>query len=305
MQRYVLKRLIQGIIALLALAVVVFILVRLSGDPLDMMLPMGATEADRLHLEQSLGLDQPYHVQFYLFITNALKGDFGESIRFADSASDLFFTAFPNTLILLVLAFSLALSIAIPLGVLAAVKRGTIFDRLARGFAVVGMATPTFWLGLVLIQIFAVQLGILPVSRMGGPLHYIMPTMTLGFFLVAGMMRLLRSGMLDVLDSEYVKLARIKGVKESTVVWRHALRNALTTLISFVGVYFAYLITGAIVVETVFAWPGVGRLVYQGVIYRDFPLVQCILILKGVFIISINILVDIIYAYLDPRIRYQ
>ncbi len=212
---------------------------------------------------------------------------------------------FPNTLILLVLAFGLALTIAIPLGVLAAVKRGTVFDMSARGFAVVGMATPTFWMGLVLIQIFAVQLGILPVARMGGPLHYIMPVMTLGFFLVAGMMRLLRSSMLDVLDSEYIKLARIKGVKESIVVWRHAFRNSLITLVSFVGVYFAYLISGAIVVETVFAWPGVGRLVYQGVMYRDFPLVQCIVILKGVFIILVNILVDISYAYLDPRIRYQ
>ncbi len=305
MQTYVLKRIIQGIVALMALAITVFILVRLSGDPLDMMLPVGASEADRLHLEQALGLDQPYHVQFYLFIVNALKGDFGESIRFASPASELFFEAFPNTLILLVLAFSLALLIAIPLGVLAAVKRDTIFDRLARGLAVVGMATPTFWMGLVLIQIFAVQLRILPVSRMGGPLHYIMPTMTLGFFLVAGMMRLLRSAMLDVLDSEYIKLARIKGVKESTVIWRHAFRNALITLVSFVGVYFAYLITGAIVVESIFAWPGVGRLVYQGVMYRDFPLVQCILILKGVFIISINIVIDIVYAYLDPRIRYR
>jgi peptide/nickel transport system permease protein len=265
MQRYVLRRFIQGIVALMALAVTVFILVRLSGDPLDMMLPVGASDADRLHLERALGLDRPYHVQFYLFIVNALKGDFGESIRFANPASELFFEALPNTLILLVLAFSLALSIAIPLGVIAAVKRDTIFDRLARGLAVLGMATPTFWMG----------------------------------------MRLLRSAMLDVLDSEYIKLARIKGVKESAVIWRHALRNALITLVSFVGVYFAYLITGAIVVESIFAWPGVGRLVYQGVLYRDFPLVQCILILKGVFIILFNIVIDIVYAYLDPRIRYQ
>lgn len=305
MQRYVIKRLLQGIVTVLVVAVVVFVLVRATGDPLDMMLPVGATDADREHLAQALGLDRPYHVQFYLFIVNALQGDFGESIRFGSPASELFFEAFPNTLILLVLAFGLALSIAIPLGVLSSVKRDSIFDKLAKGLAVMGMATPTFWLGLVLIQIFAVQLGILPVSRMGGPDHYILPTMTLGFFLVAGMMRLLRSGMLDVLDSEYIKLARVKGVKERAVIWRHALRNGLIPLISFVGVYFAYLITGAIVVETVFAWPGVGRLAYQGVIYRDFPLVQCILILKSVFIITINLGVDIIYAYLDPRIRYQ
>lgn len=299
------KRLFEGLIALFALAIVVFVLVRLTGDPLDMMLPVGATDVDRMHLQKALGLDRPYYEQFFIYLLNGFKGDFGTSIRFGRSASDLFFAAFPNTLILIVLAFTLALTIAIPLGVFAAVRRDTFLDKLSNGMAVLGMATPTFWLGLVLIQVFSVKLGVLPVSRMGGPLHYILPTVTLGFFLVAGMMRLLRSSMLDVLDSEYIKLARIKGATEHVVVWRHALRNALVPLVSFVGVYFAYLITGAIVVETVFAWPGVGRLAYQGVVYRDFPLVQCILILKGVFIIAINLAVDIVYAYLDPRIRYQ
>jgi peptide/nickel transport system permease protein len=194
--------------------------------------------------------------------------------------------------------------IALPLGVLAAVKRGTPLDRITQAFAVMGMAAPAFWVGLVLMQVISVQLGLLPVSGMGGPKHYILPAFTLGVFLVAGYVRLLRSGMLDVLDSEYVKLARIKGLSERVVVWKHAFRNALIPVLSFGGVYFAILIGGAIIVETVFTWPGVGRLTYEAVINRDYPVLQAAVLLQASFIMVLNIVVDILYAYIDPRIRY-
>ena len=191
----------------------------------------------------------------------------------------------------------------IPLGVVAALNRGNIVDRAAGALAVLGIATPSFWLGVVLIFVFSVELGWLPSGRMGGPDHYVLPVITLGSFLIAGFMRLVRSSMLDVMGSEFVKLARIKGLSEGVVIWKHCLRNALIPVLTLWGVFVGNLITGAIIVETVFAWPGVGRLTYEAVIYRDFPLLQAIIILKSMLILAINLTVDILYAYVDPRIR--
>ena len=197
----------------------------------------------------------------------------------------------------------IALLLAIPLGIASAIYRGGFLDRISSGVAVLGIATPNFWLGILMIYFFSVQLGWLPSGRMGGPANYVMPTITLGTFFVAGFMRLIRSSMLEILDSEFVKMARIKGLDESRVIWKHCLRNALIPVLSLWGVFMGGLITGAIVTETVFAWPGIGRLTYEAVIFRDFPLLQAVIIMDAVLIVFINLVVDILYAYVDPRIR--
>ena len=304
MQRYILLRLLQGAVLLVVLAFVVFALARLTGNPADLLLREDATAEDRAHLLRALGLDRPTHEQLAIFLRGAIQGDLGQSIRYRRPAVEIFFERLPNTLTLVPLALLGAVVIAIPLGMLAAVRRGTWIDRIASGFAVLGIATPSFWLGIVLIYVFSIQLGWLPSARMGGPAHYVLPAITLGAFLVAGMMRLVRSSVLEVLDSEFVKLARIKGLSQTVVLWKHCLRNALIPVVTLFGVFFALLVTGAIVTETVFAWPGVGRLTYEAVIFRDYPLLQAVILLKAVIVLGVNLVVDILYAYLDPRVRY-
>ena len=304
MQRFILRRLAQSVLLLFVLALIIFALARVSGNPADLLLREDATQEDRAHLLRALGLDRPVHEQLYLFLSGALRGDLGESIRYRKPAAEVFFERLPNTLQLLPLAMVGAIVVAIPLGVLAAVHRGTIVDRISGAVAVLGLATPSFWLGIVLIYVFSIKLGVLPSSRMGGPSHYVLPAITLGLFLVAGMMRLVRSSLLEVMGSEFVKLARLKGLSQTVVIWKHCLRNALIPVTTLFGVYFALLITGAIVTETVFAWPGVGRLTYEAVIFRDYPLLQAVILLKAVIVLGVNLFVDILYAYLDPRVRY-
>ncbi len=304
MVRYVLNRFLQGIISLFILTIVVFILARVTGNPVDLLLPPEATLEDREIMMRQLGLDKPYPVQFYEFITSVVRGDLGESIRFGRPCFELVMERFPNTLRLIGVAFVFALAVAIPLGVVAGSHQGSLIDSAARLMAVVGIAAPSFWLGLVLMQIFAVQLEILPAARMGGINHYILPGITLSAFLIAGMTRLLRSSMVEVMDSEFVKLARIKGVSTRMVVWKHCLRNSLIPVLTFAGMYVAILIGGAVITESIFAWPGVGRLAYEGIIYRDYPLVQAVVLMKGALIIFVNFCVDVLYLYVDPRIRY-
>ena len=303
MKRYIVQRLLQGVVLLFMVAAIVFFLGRLTGNPVDLMLPEGSTPEDRITLIKALGLDGPLYQQFLIFIGNALNGDLGTSIRMREPTVDVFFSRLPNTLAIIPWAIVFAVAVGIPLGVVAALNRGNIVDRAAGALAVLGIATPSFWLGVVLIFVFSVELGWLPSGRMGGPDHYVLPVITLGSFLIAGFMRLVRSSMLDVMGSEFVKLARIKGLNEGVVIWKHCLRNALIPVLTLWGVFVGNLITGAIIVETVFAWPGVGRLTYEAVIYRDFPLLQAIIILKSMLILAINLTVDILYAYVDPRIR--
>ena len=303
MKRYIVQRLLQGVVLLFMVAAIVFFLGRLTGNPVDLMLPEGSTPEDRITLIKALGLDGPLWQQFLIFIGNALNGDLGTSIRMREPTVDVFFSRLPNTLAIIPWAIVFAVAVGIPLGVVAALNRGNIVDRAAGALAVLGIATPSFWLGVVLIFVFSVELGWLPSGRMGGPDHYVLPVITLGSFLIAGFMRLVRSSMLDVMGSEFVKLARIKGLSEGVVIWKHCLRNALIPVLTLWGVFVGNLITGAIIVETVFAWPGVGRLTYEAVIYRDFPLLQAIIILKSMLILAINLTVDILYAYVDPRIR--
>ena len=303
MKRYIIQRLLQGAVLLFMVAAIVFFLGRLTGNPVDLMLPEGSTPEDRITLIKALGLDGPLWRQFLIFIGNALNGDLGTSIRMREPTVDVFFSRLPNTLAIIPWALLLAMLVGIPLGVVAALNRGRFLDRAAWTVAVLGIATPSFWLGIVLIFFFSVELGWLPSGRMGGPAHYVLPVITLGAFLVAGFMRITRSAMLEVMESEFVKLARIKGLSETVVIWKHCLRNALIPVLTLWGVFVGNLITGAIVTETVFAWPGIGRLTYEAVIYRDFPLLQATIILKSILILSINLGVDILYAYVDPRIR--
>ena len=302
--KYVASRALQAIVSLLLLSVVIFILARLMGDPLALMLPADATLEDEIQMRQALGLDKPYIQQYAIFITQAVQGDFGNSMRSRRPVMELIGSTLPNSIKLSVASMIFALLLAIPLGVIAAVKRNTSVDTVAKVFAVLGQSVPSFWLAIILIEFVAVRIRILPVSGIGGIDHYILPAFTLGWFITAGIMRLMRSGMLESLDSEFIKMARIKGVSEGMVIWKHALRNALIPVITFSGMYFAILITSAIVTETVFAWPGLGRLAYTAIVTRDLPIVQGIVLVAAFIVVVINLFVDIVYGYIDPRIRY-
>lgn len=305
MQRYLVKRIAQSLVTLVALSVIIFCLTRFTGDPIVLMLPDDATAEDIAQLQTALGLDKPLPVQYWRFVSRAVRGDFGRSIRGQMPVMDMILDRLPNSVKLGLVSLGITLIIAIPLGVMAAVNKGTAIDSLANVVAVLGQSLPQFWVGIVLIQVFAVQLRLLPVAGTGSVYHYILPAFTLGWFLVAGIMRLLRSSMLEVLDSEFVKLARIKGLSARAVIWKHALKNALIPVLTYAAIYLAILITGAILVETVFAWPGLGQLVYQGIVYRDFPVVQAVVMLTALVVVTVNLLVDIAYAYIDPRIRYS
>ena len=305
MQQYILRRSFQSIIALFLLSIIVFGVVRLTGDPSYLLIDESASEEQRLEIRRGLGLDRPFVVQYGIFIGNFMQGDLGRSVRGRTPVSDLLKDRLMPSIKLAGAAVILIIVTAVPLGVLAAVKKGTIIDSAAKLVAVLGQSLPSFWLGIILIEIFAVQLGVLPAQGMGGISHYVLPGFTLSLFLIAGVMRLLRSSMLDVLDSEYIKLARIKGVSENVVIWKHAVRNSLISVVTFGGTYVAALITLAILVEVVFAWPGLGRMVFNGIINRDFPVVQSLVILTGALVIGVNLLVDILYAYLDPRVRFD
>ncbi len=304
MVRFVLARLLQSLVALAILSVVVFILARATGDPLHLILPMSASEEDYANARRYLGLDRPYLEQYVSFVGRAVTGDFGMSLRARRPVSELIRERLPNSLRLAAFAMGISLAIAFPLGVMAAVKKGTALDRTAQVIAVLGQSLPTFWVAIVLVEFVAGRLQWLPAGGIDGFASYILPGFTLGWFVVAGLMRLLRSGMLEVLDSEYVKLARVKGVTERRVVWLHALKNALIPVVTFAGIYFAILVTTAIVVETVFAWPGLGRLAYEGISSRDFPVIQAVVLTTAAIVAAVNLSVDCLYAVIDPRIRY-
>jgi ABC-type dipeptide/oligopeptide/nickel transport system permease component len=304
MQRYIINRLLQGAVLLVIVTTIVFAVGRLTGNPVDLILPEEASEQERQDMIETLGLNGPIHEQFLVFVADAMRGDLGISIRYRLPATDVFFSRLPNTLLLMPAAIILAVLMAIPLGIVSALRRGGATDRISGTIAVLGIATPNFWLGILLIYIFSVKLGWLPSSRMGGWTHYVLPTVTLGTFLVAGFMRLIRSSMLEILDSEFVKLARIKGLGELQVIWKHCLRNSLIPVLTLWGVFMGGLVTGAIVTETVFAWPGIGRLTYEAVLFRDYPLLQAVITMAAVLIPSIHLMVDILDAYVDPRIRY-
>jgi peptide/nickel transport system permease protein len=304
MRRFLLTRLTQAVVTLFILSLVIFLLSRIVGNPADILLPVDAPPEARARLIRDLGLDLPIHEQYAVYLWDLIRGDFGVSVRSRESVSELIAARLPSSMILASAAMIFATAAAVPLGMVSALNRGRPLDSFAKGLALLGQSVPAFWLGILLIQLFAVNLRWLPPSGTGTALHYVMPGFTMSLFVLAGMTRLLRTSMLEVLDSEFVRFARSKGLPERTVLFRHALRNALVPLVSFGGIYFAILVTTAIVTEVVFAWPGIGRLAYNAIVLRDFPLMQGVVLTIGVVVISVSLIIDLLYAVLDPRIRY-
>ena len=305
MIRFIIIRLLQTLVALVGIAVLIFTMVRVSGDPALMLATATSTAEDIQQIRINLGLDKSIPEQFWIFVTDVLRGDLGESLFKKKPVTEMIGAALPNTFKLAIPSFVIAMAGALLLGVLSATRRDSILDNIVKFIAVMGQALPGFWVAIVAVYLFSVKLRLLPTSGVGGIDHYILPVCTLAFFLLPGMMRLVRSSMLDVLDSEYIKLARIKGLPERTVIWKHALRNALIGPLTVAGVLLAGLITGAVITETVFSWPGIGWIMVEGVMARDFPLVQAITMLVAAVVLGVNLLVDITYAYIDPQIRYQ
>jgi peptide/nickel transport system permease protein len=305
MQRYITVRLLQSILTILVVSVIVFSLARVTGNPLDVLLPLEATPEDYERVAKHWGLDKPLYVQYFVFLGKALRGDFGMSWKWqGHSAMGLVVERLPATLELAGLALFISVVIAVPVGVLAAVTKDKPFDYAGKIVALLGQSLPSFWLGIVLMWIFAVSLGWLPTSGRGSLSHMVLPAVCLGWFQVAAMMRLVRSAMLDVLDSEFVKLARVKGLAEWKVVWKHCLRNAAIAPLTYFAITAGVLLTGSVVIESVFAWPGTGLLAVDAVRARDFQVVQAIVIVFASVFIFTNLVVDILYAYLDPRIRF-
>jgi peptide/nickel transport system permease protein len=306
MQRYIAKRALQSLMAIWVMSLIVFSLARITGNPLDVMLPLEAGPEDYERVSKHWGLDKPLTTQYLIFLTKAVQGDFGNSWKWhGHTAMGLVGQRLPATLQLAGFALLISIVIALPIGVLSAVWKGTAWDSAAKVIALLGQSLPGFWLGIVLMWIFSVHLGWFPTSGRGGIQYMILPAITLGWFQVAAIMRLVRSSMLDVLDSEFVKLTRIKGLAEWKVVWKHCLRNAAIAPLTFFAIIAGVLMTGSVVTESVFSWPGTGLLVVDAVRARDFQVVQAVVIVfAGIFILT-NLLVDIVYAYLDPRIRLR
>jgi peptide/nickel transport system permease protein len=305
MVRFIIIRLLQTLVALVGIAVLIFTMVRVSGDPALMLATATSTAEDIQQIRVNLGLDKSIPEQFWIFVTDVIRGDMGESLFKKKPVTEMIGAALPNTIRLAIPSFVVAMSGALLLGVMSATRRDSILDNIVKFIAVMGQALPGFWVAIVAVYFFSVMWKLLPTSGVGGIDHYVLPVCTLAFFLLPGMMRLVRSSMLDVLDSEYIKLARIKGLPERTVIWKHALRNALIGPLTVAGVLLAGLITGAVITETVFSWPGIGWIMVEGVMARDFPLVQAITMLVAAIVLGVNLLVDITYAYIDPQIRYQ
>ncbi len=308
MTRFIIIRLIQTVIALFGIMVLVFFLVRASGNPIDLLRSSTSTPEQIEALQKQLGLDKSYAEQFWIFISGLARGDMGDSLLKMRSVNDMVGDALPNTLKIGLPAFFIGMLLATALGILAAVRRDSIWDNGVKFLAILGQALPGFWVGIMAMLIFTVNWKILPTPIPTGTNqlpYFVLPVGTMMFFLLPGMMRLVRSSMLDVLDSEYIKLARIKGLPERVVIWKHALRNALIAPLTTAGMIFAMLIQGAVITENIFNWPGMGRLIIEATIARDFTVVQSITILVAVMVLGMNLLVDISYAYVDPQIRYE
>ena len=304
MGRFILRRLLFVAITLWIVSILVFAMSKSFGDPRAMFTRPGHTEADWEAWGKRFGLDKPLPVQYFLWIGNALRGDLGFSIWEQRQVSSAISQRLRVTALLVGAAVPFAM-IGVPLGVLSAVRRGSFWDYFGRTFAIMGQALPPFWIGLVLILIISVQLGWLPAGKTGGIKHFILPTITLGWFPAAGILRLVRSSLLGVLDEEYIKLARAKGVARRAIIWKHAFRNALITPLNYVGLMLGGLFTGTVVVESVFGWPGVGRLAITATLRNDFPVVSALVLMFTLFFVGANLVVDIIQAYINPRIRYN
>jgi peptide/nickel transport system permease protein len=303
MARYLVQKVLHTAFVALGVVTLAFAALRLSGDPAATMLPGEASVEELTALQQALGLDQPLYLQYVRFLAGALQGDFGMSFRHQQPALALVLERLPATFELALAALTLAVVVALPLGILAAIHRGRIADLIAMGLAVIGQATPFFWMGIMLIMVVSVDLGWLPTSGRGGLQHLILPAVTLATHLGASLARLTRTSMLEVLGQHYLVTARAKGVRELAVILSHALKNAAIPVTTMVGVQFGTLLGGAVVTETIFAWPGVGRLAIQSIFARDYPVVQASVFALALSFVAVNLAVDVLYGYLDPRIR--
>jgi peptide/nickel transport system permease protein len=302
---YIARRLVQLIPVFVGISLVTFVLVRLTGDPAAIMLPPETPREAVEAFRREYGLDQPLYVQYLRFVGNALRGDFGQSIRYREPVSGLFFERLPATLQLGGAAMAFALSLGIPLGIISAVFRNRWIDHVVRVLALIGQAVPSFYLGLMLIMLVAVQWRLLPTGGYGTPEQLVLPALTLGVFLVALTARFTRSAVLDVLRQDFVRTGRAKGLPERTLLQRHVLKNALIPVVTVIGLQVGGAFSGAVVTETVFAWPGVGRLMVQAISTRDFPIVQATVMVIALIFVVVNLAVDLTYAWLDPRIKYS
>lgn len=303
MGSFLLNRLGHAAVSIVGASLVIFIISRLSGDPTALLVPPDAPASAIAATRSALGLDLPLWRQYLIFASHALQGDFGQSYRWQTSALGLVLDRLPATVELAVAGLLVSIALAVPLGVASAVYRGSILDHIARLFALLGQAMPAFWVGLLLILVFAVGLGWLPAFGRGGVSHLILPALALGWYPVAAQTRIVRSSMLDVLDSDYIRLGRGLGTPEWLLVWKYALRNAAIPLVTMLGVYFASMLGGAFVVEVIFAWPGLGRTVVEAVFSRDFPVVQAGVLFTAVLFVLSSLLVDLSYGLIDPRTR--
>ena len=305
MRRYVLKRVLLGIVTIIGVSIIVFVVARLSGDVALLYAPTGASEETLEAIREKFGLNEPMPVQYWMFIKNAVQGDFGTSIAYGRPAMDVVLNRLPVTLQLGLLSFLVGNFFGILLGVLAAVYRSKWIQWGAQSFALLGQAIPSFWLAVMLILIFSVMLGWFPTGGMGGISHMVLPVIALSWFSLSFVMRITRSSLLDTLDSEYVKLAKIKGNPKWVVIIKHALRNALIPVVMMMGMQLAMVIGGSVFIESIFRWPGIGVLMVSSIADRDYPIIQAIAMVSAAALVFIMLIVDILFAYLDPRIQYE
>ena len=303
MRAFVVSRVATALLVIVGVSIVSFFLTFLSGDPAEIMLPQGATGEQIAQFKRAWGFDQPLPVQYWRFLSRAVQGDFGTSLRHGQPSLPLIWDRLPATFQLTVTAMLLAIALAVPLGILSATRRGSPIDLLAMFVALFGQSVPNFWLAIMMILLFSVSLGLLPTSGRGGWEHVVMPAAAIAINLMALLTRLVRSTMLEVLSEDYVRTARAKGLRELAVLSGHALRNALIPLVTVVGLQFGYILGGAVVIETVFTWPGVGLFTIQAITNRDYPVVQASVFLLATAVVLINLAVDLLYGWLDPRIR--
>ena len=300
---YIFRRLLQSILVIFGVTFLSFGLIFLSGDPAALMLPPQTPLEEIEAFRHAMGFDKPWYLQYADYMGRAVQGDFGTSLRHGQSSTKLVMERMPATLELAFASLAISVVLALPLGIISATKRGTIYDNLSMLGALIGQSMPNFWLGIMLILVFGVTLQWLPVSGRGGIEHMILPAVTLAVFPLARNTRLIRSSMLEVLRQDYLRTARAKGLKESSVLVYHALRNAMIPVVTVVGMQFGTLLGGAVITETIFAWPGVGRLTVQSIYNKDFPVIQAAVTILALIFIFLNLIIDILYTYLDPRIR--
>lgn len=305
MKRYILRRLFLSIVVVWIVSILIFIAVRIGPDPVYIIAQPGADESELKSIRKRFGLDKPLVLQYLLFIGRAIKGDFGESTYYGLPVSKIIWKHLFASLILIGSAKIISLSIGIFAGILAARRKGGWLDNIIKWFSLAGLSLPNFWIAMLLILIFSVKLKLLPTSGYGGITNLILPAFSLGWYFSAGYTRITSSSLLQVLNSEYIKFTRIKGLPEILVIGKHGLKNALIPVITLAGMNLVVMISGAVAVETVFAWPGLGLLMYNGAVYRDFNIVQSVVLFISAMMVMINLLVDVIYAYIDPRIRYH